>query len=109
MDNIKATDYGHDRFHIIYDKKQYKAYKVGWYISGVGEAYVLCIYFWKPKYRRKKCKMQHGACLISDREYPDIVIPVNSGGWCEYDDIHIMRIVKELKRTGKINLDMRRL
>jgi hypothetical protein len=105
MDNIKATDYGHDKFYITYDKRQYKVYKVGWYISGVGESYVLCIYFWKPKYRRKK----RNCNLIEDREYPDIVIPVYSGGWCEYDDQHIKRIIKALKMTGKSDLDMRKL
>lgn len=106
MDNIRADKFGYDAFQIKCDGKIHKVYKVGWYISGVGESYVLCLFYWKPKGKRARFKKSVGLKeALRNHEDPDLVIPINSGRWCEYDDKYINKIIKSLKLTGKIDLD----
>ena len=106
MNNVRADKLGYDVFQVKCDGKILKVYKVGWYISPGGEVFVLCLFYWKPKDKRvghKKCVRLKEA--LRNHEEPDMVIPINSGGWCEYDDKYLKKIIKTLKVTGKIDLD----
>ena len=101
MENIRADKFGYDTFYVKYNGMNHKVYKVGWYISGVGEAYVLCLFYWKPKTERKKHKKSKSLkAALRNHEYPDVTIPINSGKWCEYDDKYLKIIIKELNNYG---------
>ena len=106
MDNIRADRMGYEAFYIKIDGKLHKIYKFGWYISGVGESYVLCLYYWKPKSKRRKIKRAETLKqMLRNKEFPDLIIPIDSGKWCEYNDRKIKRIIKTLKDYGYIDLD----
>jgi len=106
MESIRADKVGYNAFRIKYNGKNYKVYKVGWYISPGGEMYVLCLYNWKP--RGERTRVKKGKSLkeaLRRHENPDLIIPINSGRWCEYDDKYLKKVIKVLKTTGKIDFD----
>lgn len=102
MHDLYAKDWGFEFFTVTDNKQEHKIYKFSYYWSNVGEGYVIVLSQWLPEYKRKRLPRTRIAPNEPKWESPAIVHGMQ---WGVDSRPVIKEIQRQLKSTGKANLD----